>query len=99
MLELESYLATPDDEVARKLRESLMPESFEKLGLIILYTENIEKAQDAKTFALLPSTGEARRQERERMWNKLSGMFAFPEMVIPMNLEILRVWWDKESNG
>ncbi len=59
--ELESYLATPDDEVARKLRESLIPESFEKLGLIILYTENIEKAQDAKTFALLqPKIEEAK---------------------------------------
>ena len=50
--ELASYLATPDDAVAQKLRENLIPELFGKLGFVILYTENIEKAQDAKTRAM-----------------------------------------------
>lgn len=48
--ELKVYLATPDDGVARKLREKLTPELFGKFALVILYSENAEKAQDAKTL-------------------------------------------------
>ncbi len=47
--ELRNYLAIPDDEVAAKLRKELSPESFGKIGFIILYTEKIEKAQDTKS--------------------------------------------------
>ena len=68
--ELEAYLATPDDAVAQKLRESLPPELFEKLGFIILYTENIEKAQDAKTSALLQPKIEEAKRERDMVWQK-----------------------------
>ena len=47
--ELDAYLATPDDAVASKLREELGIEDFRKLAKIILYTENIEKAQQTLT--------------------------------------------------
>lgn len=51
--ELRNYLATPDDGVAAKLRKELSPESFGKIGFIILYTEKIEKAQDTKSVKVV----------------------------------------------
>jgi len=45
--QLESYLAEPDDEVARKLR-SECPEMFRITGRCILYGRNIAQAQIQK---------------------------------------------------
>lgn len=65
--ELADYLATPDDEIATKLRNKLSPEDFKIIGFVILYTENLEKAQDAKTAEIV------RAEERERIIGFVDG--------------------------
>jgi len=63
--ELDAYLATPDDESATKLRTELDVDDFRRLAKIILYIENIEKAQRDLTSRL--------RDKEEQLATEIAG--------------------------
>ncbi len=83
--EVDDYLATPDDEVAANLRETLDEETFRYLVKQILFYKKIAKAQAKMTAKQILEWGEElcecketplrlsrRRRECVRCWQELA---------------------------
>ena len=68
--ELTKYLATPDDEVAARLRKELPEYDFRKLGFFLLYNENCMKAQHLKDQADKALAVEQARKDAEVKYKK-----------------------------